>query len=171
MGILMKMWGRRRQLDKAFEALEVLPKRHGFTANSQVKTCLICACINNSAISRAYEVFDALRLEGQAADGKVYSAMVGCLVRQSHLDKAVALVEDAYGLAGGARGLAPGASIEAEVLERLVGGLMQAKGGDKVASPLLDKLHAAKAPVSSRLFASVLGGGHGKGEGRRGARR
>merc|ERR1719456_228637 len=33
LGIIVKMWGRRRQLEKAMEAVETLPKKHGFVAN------------------------------------------------------------------------------------------------------------------------------------------
>ncbi len=44
LGILVKMYGRRRQLEKAFEVVQTLPRRHGFVANAQVRTCLMGAC-------------------------------------------------------------------------------------------------------------------------------
>merc|ERR1719335_801022 len=42
LGILIKMYGRRRQLHKAFEVVDQLPKRHGFKPNAQIRTGLIC---------------------------------------------------------------------------------------------------------------------------------
>merc|ERR1719210_150242 len=52
LGILVKMYGRRKQLDKAFEVVEQLPKRFGFLPNAQVRTCLMCACLNNGSLER-----------------------------------------------------------------------------------------------------------------------
>ena len=50
LGILVKMHGRRRQLDKAFQLFEELPKKWGFCANERAKTCLVSACILNNAL-------------------------------------------------------------------------------------------------------------------------
>merc|ERR550514_2494889 len=41
--ILVKMWGRRKLLDKAFEAVEVFPRQNNFKPNVNVLTCLISA--------------------------------------------------------------------------------------------------------------------------------
>merc|ERR1719330_904497 len=56
LGILVKMYGRRRQLNRAFEAIESLTKRHNFTPNSHVWTSLVCACVSNNALGKAREV-------------------------------------------------------------------------------------------------------------------
>mmetsp|Transcript_78572 Transcript_78572/g.163244 ORF Transcript_78572/g.163244 Transcript_78572/m.163244 type:complete len:1079 (+) Transcript_78572:191-3427(+) len=157
MGILVKMWGRRRQLDKAFEALATLPTKHGFVPNTQVKTCLISACINNGAVEEAFEVLDSIKKAGYGVEAKVYSAMVNGLVRQGELDKAVALLVEAHGLRGGRPQLAPGGWIEADAIEKLAHGLAQRGLGEKVGVPLLDQLRAAKVPISSRAYTSVLG--------------
>mmetsp|Transcript_140534 Transcript_140534/g.449170 ORF Transcript_140534/g.449170 Transcript_140534/m.449170 type:complete len:125 (-) Transcript_140534:95-469(-) len=91
--------------------------------------------------------------------------MVGELVRHKLLDKAVALVEEAYGLNGGRPGIVPGSTIEGDALDKLVHGLSQQGRAEEGALPLLDRLCAAKVPVSSRLYASVFGGGSGAGGG------
>eukprot|EP00443_Scrippsiella_acuminata_P049481 CAMPEP_0115431788 /NCGR_PEP_ID=MMETSP0271-20121206/31754_1 /TAXON_ID=71861 /ORGANISM="Scrippsiella trochoidea, Strain CCMP3099" /LENGTH=1046 /DNA_ID=CAMNT_0002857085 /DNA_START=146 /DNA_END=3284 /DNA_ORIENTATION=+ len=158
MGILVKMYGRRKQLDRAFEAMETLPKRHGFAPNPQVKTCLVCACINNNALDRAFEVFDDLKSAGFGADAKAYSAIISGCVRKQQTDRAVALVEEAYGLNGAPPQLAQGQTIEVESLEKLLQALSQRGQAQEVAMPLLDRLRAAKAPISGRLYTSVLGG-------------
>ena len=51
--ILVKMWGRRQQLDNAFEAAEHYPKEYNFKVNVHVMTCLISACLANKAVDRA----------------------------------------------------------------------------------------------------------------------
>jgi len=158
MGILVKMYGRRRQLDKAFEAMATLPKRYGFTPNPQVKTCLVCACINNNALDRAFVVFEDLKSGGFGADAKAYSAIISGCVRKSQTDRAVALVEEAYGLSGKRPTLAHGQSLEADALEKLLLALSQRGQAEEVAMPLLDRLRAAKAPINGRLYTSVLGG-------------
>jgi len=158
LGILVKMYGRRRQLDKAFEVVESIPRKHGFVANAQVSTCLMCACLNNNAVDRALEVFEELKHAGQGADAKAYGALISGCVRHGHLQKAAALVEEAYGLKG--RPCA-GGTLESEPVEQLLRayasrGLMEQQG-----IPLLERLRAAKVPISGRLFGSAFyGGGH-----------
>merc|ERR1719453_190778 len=81
LGILMKMYGRRHQLDKAFQVIEELPKKHGFVANSQVRTCLMCACLSNHDLGRATKVFEDIKEAGGGADMKTYSSLLSGLVR------------------------------------------------------------------------------------------
>merc|ERR1719440_267622 len=94
LGILVKMYGRRRQLDRAFEAVENLSTKHGFAPNAQVRTCLMCACINNNAIDRAFKVFEELKGSGQSPDAKAYGVLISGCVRQGHLQQAVSLVDE-----------------------------------------------------------------------------
>merc|ERR1719188_1351618 len=96
LGILVKMYGRRKQLDKAYEVLEELPRKHGLHPNAQVWTCLMCACINNHQVDRAYQVFEELKAMPEGADARAYSALISGLVRNSKLELAASLVEEAY---------------------------------------------------------------------------
>merc|ERR1719197_854562 len=81
LGILMKMYGRRRQLDKAFRAIEDLPKKYGLQVNSQVKTCLMSACLSNGDIPRALEVFEQIRRMGSGVETNAYGSLICGLVR------------------------------------------------------------------------------------------
>merc|ERR1719194_228484 len=89
LGIIVKMWGRRRQLDKALEAVETLPKKHGFVANAQVFTCLMCTCLNNNAVDKAIEVFQDMRAAGLATDAKAYGALISGCVKHGRTEAAV----------------------------------------------------------------------------------
>mmetsp|Transcript_115522 Transcript_115522/g.337956 ORF Transcript_115522/g.337956 Transcript_115522/m.337956 type:complete len:1040 (-) Transcript_115522:178-3297(-) len=175
-GILVKMYGRRRMLDKAFEVVEELPKRFGFAANAQVSTCLINACLNSNAIERALKVFDDMKASGQGPDSKAYRTLINGCVWKGELDKAAALVEEAYGLTPGGEGVAKAkqaVGLEAETVEQLLKafahrGLMETKG-----MVLLERLRSAKVPISGRLVGSACGsappwrqGGKAAGKGR-----
>jgi len=100
LGILVKLWGRRRQLDKAFKAYAEMPKKYGFTPNVEVKTCLMSACLSNREVDRAFAVFEELKVSG-GADCKAYSSIVAGAVRAHRLEDAARLVEEAYGLRAG----------------------------------------------------------------------
>lgn len=167
LGILVKMYGRRRQLDKALEVVEKLPKRYNFSPNAQVRTCLMCTCINNNALDTAFEIFEDLKKHGQGADAKAYGALVSGCVRHGQLEKAVTLVDEAYGLNGQDRTAAAGRPerkrsgeplLETEILEHLLRALAQKDLLESQGLPLLERLRAANIPVSGRLFASAMGG-------------
>merc|ERR1719203_1797750 len=100
LGILVKMYGRRRQLDKAFEAIESLTKRYNFTANSQVRSCLVCACVNNNALGKAREVIQDAAASPGGVDAKAINTLLSGYTRGGQLEEAVSLVGEAYGLHG-----------------------------------------------------------------------
>mmetsp|Transcript_52528 Transcript_52528/g.96790 ORF Transcript_52528/g.96790 Transcript_52528/m.96790 type:complete len:611 (+) Transcript_52528:1-1833(+) len=154
LGILVKMYGRRRQLDKAFKTVEEIPKKYGFKANGQVKTCLINACLNNNDVDLAMKVFDELRCSEQGADRKNYTSMISSLLRHGRLEQAVKLVEDAYGLDAGARvrALPPGQRLEADSLEQLLRALTQRGQMERLGVPLMNRLRAARIPLSGKLL-------------------
>jgi len=170
LGILVKMYGRRRQLHKALEVVKALPARHGFQPNAQVRTCLMCTCINNNALDTAFEVFEDVKKHSQSIDAKAYGAMISGCIRYGWLARAVALVDEAYGL-NQQGGKSPpsrtdrtdshgGQVLETETLEHLLRSLAQHGMMEDHGVPLLERLHAAKAPVSGRLCAYAMGGGN-----------
>mmetsp|Transcript_52522 Transcript_52522/g.96764 ORF Transcript_52522/g.96764 Transcript_52522/m.96764 type:complete len:1016 (-) Transcript_52522:56-3103(-) len=156
LGILVKMYGRRGQLDKAFEIVEDIPKRSGFKVNAQVKTCLMSACFYNHKLDSAFEVFEELRSSSEGADWKIYSSMVSGTLRHGLIDKAVAVVEEAYGLdsAATAKKLSGGKKLEMDCLEQLFRGLAQRGQMESVGVPLLNRFHAAQIPISGKLLSS-----------------
>merc|ERR1719482_642935 len=121
LGILIKMYGRRHQLDKAFQVIEELPRKHGLQVNSQVKTCLMCACLSNNDIERAWKVFEDIKeSSGNNVEVKTYSSMLSGLVRLGHLVQGIALVEEAYGLWNKQRRIAANQTLDGETFESLL---------------------------------------------------
>jgi len=155
---IVKMWGRRRQLNKAFEAIEQLTKKFGFQANSHVHTCLMSACLSNGDISRALKIFEQIKQGSQFPDAKSYSTLVGGCVRHGELKQAVKLVEEAFGLTGARPALPAGAMLETTVLEQLLKGLAQKGLSHQVALPLLERLRTAKVPIEAWLYTLPLQG-------------
>lgn len=150
-GILVKMYGRRGQLEKAFQVVDTLPKQFGFAPNAQVITCLMCACVNNRAIRRAFEVFENLKRSREGADVRAYGALLSGCVRHGHLEEAAHLVEEAYGLKDDKPRLSPGENFEAERLEQLFRSLAQKGLHQRVGVPLMAGLRAKKVPVNFAL--------------------
>lgn len=160
LGILVKMHGRRGELDKAFEVVDLHARRHGIRPNLQVRTCLMCACLYNHDIDRAFKVFEDLKAIGQGADAKAYSALVSGIARncRAQLPEAVKLVKEAYGL--GQKGLytheAPPPGMEIEAVEKLLSVLEWQGMMDNFGWPLMEQLRAAQVPVCGRFLSSVL---------------
>jgi len=154
LGILVKMYGRRGQLDKAFEVVATMPTQYGFTPNAQVRTCLMCACVNNRSIRRGFEVFEDLKKSREGADVRAYGALLSGCVRHGHLEEAAHLVDEAYGLKDGKPRLSPGENFESERLEQLFRSLSQRGLFQKVGAPLMERLRAKKIPVNFNFSAA-----------------
>jgi len=152
LGILVKMYGRRGQLNQAFEVVETLSKQHNFFPNAQVRTCLMCACVNNRAIQRAFQVFADLKASREGVDVKAYGALLSGCIRHRHLEEAVGLVEEAYGLKDPNSRLPRGELLEQERVDHLFRTISQHGLMEKLGVPLLEKLRANKFVVSSWLL-------------------
>lgn len=157
LGILVKMHGRRGRLDKAFEVTQTMPARYGFSTNPQVLTCLMCACVNNHAVRKAFDVFDTLKSAKNGADARAYGALLSGCVRHGHLREAASLIEDAYGLGSHKRGLPPGEHLETERVEQFFRGLSQQGLADSLGASLLEQLKTLRVPVGRSYLSSAVG--------------
>jgi len=155
-GILVKLYSRRRQVNKAFEVIERWSKKFHVAPNNQVRTCLMCACLNANSPDRALQVFEELRASPCGADGKAYSSLITGLVRHQRLSKAVSLVEEAYGLEG-KHSMPRGQSLETAAMEKLVTALAQQGLTASVGAPLLKRLQGAGVSFSTKLYSAMLG--------------
>jgi pentatricopeptide repeat protein len=153
LGIIVKMWGRRRKLQEAFAAVRNLPKQYGFVANGSVKTCLFFACLRNDAISQAGEVFEELRASKCRVDAKMFSALINNCARVGQVEKAVKLVDGAYGLSSGRRELPHGEQLENLCLDQLMKSLTKHNEFQRLGQPLLEKMLKARVPMSSQIIA------------------
>merc|ERR1719428_1261313 len=126
LSIMVKLLGRARRLDDAFEKVEELSQANGFNPNVQVYTCLVQACAQNRKIGRALALHETMITEaGCVPDEKFYTALVrGCL-QVGALEKTAAVVRCAHHLSGHdmptSKGSPPGLEPKAvdEVLSKL----------------------------------------------------
>jgi len=159
LGIIVKMYGRRKQLEKAFEAVATFPRKYGFQINSSVQSCLIASCLGCQAPNMVMEVLRQM----QTVDFKTYNMAISGFVRFGRLADAVGLVEGAYGLDNKPRRLPMGQSIDVEHLEKLVVALGRDRSASHLAMPLVYKLRAAGSVLPARVCASLLDGKVGEG--------
>merc|ERR1719310_2771934 len=154
---LVKLWGRRHEVDKAFEVVDQLPKKFSFQVNCQVYTCLISACLSNHASKRALEVFMQMKMsKTHQPDEKTYSTLISGLARSGEWEQALQLVDEAFGLQGMPPALPEDKPLETAALEQLLKCLAQRGMSEMYAVPLLERMRAAKAPVDARLYTMSL---------------
>lgn len=153
LGILIKVYARTKQLEKAFNALELLPKRGKFVPNSAVWASMMSACLQNNQPAQAMKVFYDMCAAGEPADSRMCSSLITGLVRQRKWEAAIEVVDMVFGLRGSRQ---MGAAIDQDTLESLLAALAQGGHREELGTPLLERLRVAKIPVSGRLMASAL---------------
>jgi pentatricopeptide repeat protein len=90
--ILIKLYGRCKDLDAAFKVINDMPKKFGFQANNAVYTCLMSACITNGRVDQAMELRTQMLKEGVHPDEKTYSTLLRGALRTSSVEMCVLLV-------------------------------------------------------------------------------
>jgi len=78
--ILVKLYGRAKQLDKALSLVTELPRRFSFELDAYVYTALMAACIANQRLPLAIEVFETMLRKGLRPNARTFGTIiVGCL--------------------------------------------------------------------------------------------
>lgn len=163
-GVLIKMYGRRGQLDKAFQVMEELPRTHRLRVNAQMRASLVSACLANQEPDRAMKVFEELKEAEGGADAKLYGNLLSGLVRLGHVEKAALLVEDAHGLSrdgsghASRRGLHAGQVLDSDILEQLMRALCQRGLARSIGFPLIERLRAAGVTSGCSLLSALQTG-------------
>jgi len=155
LGIIVKMYGRRRQVDEAFQQVDKMCQRHGLVVNAQVRTFLASACVNNNALDRALGLLDEAKSAPGGVDPKLYSTLIFGCIRSKQVRKAVELVEEAYGLTG-KRILPSSQSLDPETLEKLFAAISHSELTDKVGLHLAERLRATGVTLKTSLWTSLL---------------
>jgi pentatricopeptide repeat protein len=93
--IMIKLYGRCKDLDAAFKVIDEMPKKFGFQANNAVYTCLMSACIANGRLEQAMELRTRMLKEGVYPDEKTYSTLLRGALRANSVELCVLLVNAA----------------------------------------------------------------------------
>merc|ERR1719399_1895418 len=118
LSILVKLYGRCRDVEEAFKVVETLPKKYGFEVNATVYTCLMSTCISNGRLEKALEVFRTMKEGKCEADPRTYQTLINGCVKQGSLEDAVKLLDDALGLNGDRKG--PRLQLDSETIESVL---------------------------------------------------
>jgi len=156
---LVKLLGRSRRLQEAFEAVEELSTKGGLKPNIQVFTCLIQACIHNRQLHRALELHDEVIQQNIEPDQKTYAVLVRGCMGAGNYAKAVEMVRCAY-LLPGHQFMPPSKvqGVEQKVLEELVMKLNQGSQNDAALGRglLLDLKQHHGLNVQDNVYSQVV---------------
>jgi pentatricopeptide repeat protein len=95
LSVLVKMAGRGKRLEKAFELCDELKAKFGLRPNLHVYNNLIAACLYVNNVSRAFEVLERMVKERIRLDKRTYALFLPAVQRH---DDAIGLLRAAYGL-------------------------------------------------------------------------
>merc|ERR1719152_1120248 len=158
LSILVKLLGRSRRLNQAFQTVEDTCKRFDLQANIHVYTCLLYACFQNRQLPRALKLHDSMITEaGVEPDAKTYAVLARGCVQNGSLDKAANVVRAAYRLSPQGMVMphyAPG--IEARALEEVMAALSTSPNAENLAVPLLADLKALGVHVERDVYARAV---------------
>merc|ERR1719277_2931013 len=93
--ILIKLHGRRRDVDAAFQVFEEMPKQYGFRPNAAVFTCLMTTCITNGRLDLAMDLRLRMARAGEALDERTYSTLLRGALRGSNAEVCATLLHEA----------------------------------------------------------------------------
>lgn len=92
--ILVKLYGKVRDVDAAFRVVEELPARYGFAPDDKVLSALVGACLRSGRLAAAADVFGRL----EQPDAKVYGRFIHGHLQHDDVQTAVDLVTTAVGV-------------------------------------------------------------------------
>eukprot|EP00927_Polykrikos_kofoidii_P008648 TRINITY_DN135_c0_g1_i8.p1 TRINITY_DN135_c0_g1~~TRINITY_DN135_c0_g1_i8.p1 ORF type:complete len:805 (+),score=106.70 TRINITY_DN135_c0_g1_i8:71-2485(+) len=153
LSLLMKLAGRGRQLGKAFELFEDIPRRYHFQPNVHVYANLMTTCLQHHALQRAIAVVEKMAQARVRPDARIYGMLIQACIGSGDLKTAEALLRAAFSLRGGFSSLL-GLKNASNVLSAQVSEVFDAMGSrhDKVAVELARDLQThARFELTSRI--------------------
>eukprot|EP00930_Biecheleria_cincta_P033060 TRINITY_DN22902_c0_g1_i1.p1 TRINITY_DN22902_c0_g1~~TRINITY_DN22902_c0_g1_i1.p1 ORF type:complete len:1031 (-),score=217.83 TRINITY_DN22902_c0_g1_i1:75-3167(-) len=155
LAIAVRNYGRQKQLDRAFAAMQQLPLEGAFLPNQQVYSSLVSTCATNDAPMEAMKYFREMVEAGQELDMHRCEELLRCLMSHDGLHDAVEVVNAVFGLSG-CKSYRDAENISVDCLESLLAKISQQGFTDELALPLLERLRAQKPSFSKRLMTTVL---------------
>jgi pentatricopeptide repeat protein len=145
--ILIKLYGRTKNLDAAFRVVDEFPKKYGVRCNNPVYTCLMSACISNGRLGRAMELRLRMMREGIQPDEKTYSTLLRGTLRTGSVEQCLLLLNAALEQKGGR--LQPRALLDEELVKSTLILIRRKNLWDAHGQELLEKLR--RAGVNARI--------------------
>jgi len=147
LSIIIKMWGKRQQLDKAFEVVHASLKDGSQSLDAQVGTCLISACFFNNCPDRALDALAEMKKWRACSrpNDVTYSTLISGLARCGECRKAVQMAQEACEVASASRSSIK--SLSEDCLKLLFTVLRRQGLSEELGAPLAKQLQACHMKV------------------------
>lgn len=93
--ILIKLYGRRRDLTSAYRIIDEMPVKYGFKPNAAVYTCLMSTCISCYRMDLAMELRSRMMTDRVHLDDRTYSTLLRGALKVNSVDWCLQLLEGA----------------------------------------------------------------------------
>merc|ERR1719321_55951 len=150
LSILVKLYGRCRDLDEAFRVVEEFPVKYDFTANPHVQTCLMSACIANNSLDKAKEIYKKMCADGVAVDAKTYQTLVNGCLNLGDLKGAIEIIDEVLVL--GTRPI----PLDSELLANVLFMIQRKHLAEELGIPLAERLRAAGLEVPQQALGACM---------------
>eukprot|EP00747_Dinoflagellata_sp_TGD_P188994 gnl/TRDRNA2_/TRDRNA2_48777_c1_seq1.p1 gnl/TRDRNA2_/TRDRNA2_48777_c1~~gnl/TRDRNA2_/TRDRNA2_48777_c1_seq1.p1 ORF type:complete len:929 (+),score=182.44 gnl/TRDRNA2_/TRDRNA2_48777_c1_seq1:253-2787(+) len=140
--ILIKLYGRCKDLESAFRMLRELPKKYGFRPNAAVYTCLMSACIGNGRVDSAVDLLQQMLQERAYPDQKTYSTLLRGTLRSQNAELCVQVIRAALEQRSRGEQL-----LEEELVQSVLHLLQRRRLWADQGAPLLEQLREAGVRV------------------------
>jgi len=145
--ILIKLYGRCKNLDAAFRVLNEMPSKYGFKCNNPVYTCLMAACISNGSLDQAMQLRVRMLKEGICPDEKTYSTLLRGTLKAASVEQCVLLINEALGQKAG-RNIPARSLLDEELVKGAMILIRRRNLWDSHGSELLERLRSAGVRVN-----------------------
>merc|ERR1719335_1157524 len=150
LSILVKLYGRCRDLDEAFRLIEEYPVKYNFTVNPHVWTCLMSACIANNNLDKAKDIYSQMRSDGISIDAKTYETLVNGCLKLGDIKGAVEIIDEV--LASGIRPI----PLDSELLANVLFMIQRKHLAEELGVPLAQRLRAAGLEVPQQALGGCM---------------
>jgi len=142
--IVVKMWGRRKRLDKAVQVVKAASEEGRQHLDSKLCTCLLSACFHNNSPMRALELLKDMKAWANCdgPDASTYEQVIENLIKAKLLKEAVEIAMEASQLAATDTSRR---SLKVPVLQHLRDSLKQ-KAAYNIWAPLENYLQCHQLP-------------------------
>jgi len=158
--ILIKLYGRCRDVHAAFKVMEDMPRKYGFKPNAAVYTCLMATCAANGRLDLALDLRQRMVEAGVPRDEKTYSTLLRGALRAGSAEGCVSLLKAALVEPGAANGAA-GRFLDEELVQSSLVLLQKKRAWLDHGRDLFNQLRASGLNVRSPV-PSGHGGSGGK---------
>lgn len=139
--ILIKLYGRQRNMEAAFRIIDEMPAKYGFRPNAAVYTCLMSTCISCGQLGEAMKLRERMILDKCLPDEKTYSTLLRGALKTGGAEQGVTTVRAAL-KQGGAKYL-----LDEELLQSVLDLIQRRRLWEAYGADIFEQLQEAQINV------------------------